>query len=191
MFRRFSTLSCALLLCLLVGCDSTENQSNLQQNSVPDHIPDSTQDVIPGFGGPEGEAPVDDPGMPVMIYMVEQADDPDAADAFGCGDRLVAKTVYSQSGQDALGEVMRALLAPEHRGATNYAAKGSIQFDSISVDGSLLRVYTSGELQVAGICDHERIKEQFRATGMQFNGFDSVAVFIGKESLGEYLGEGR
>lgn len=189
MRRWFFFLLCFSFLSVLIGCDSSENQSDTQQDVAPNTQQNATLDPGPGFGGPPGAAPDEDRGMPVLIYMVEQAENPDAADAFGCGDRLVEKTVYSKSGQDALAEVMRALVASENAGPTNYAAKGSVQFDSVSVDGTLLRVYLSGEIQVAGVCDHERIKEQFRATAMQFNGFDSVAVFVGKETLSEYLGE--
>ena len=169
-------LSSIVFCCLMAGCNSAEDKGGNQQAALED------RDTLPPASMPENK------GTPVIIYMVEPAVNPDAKHAFGCGDSLVGKEVYVQSGQDALAEVMRALLASEHSGPHNYIAGGSLEFDSLSVDGKLVRVYTHGELKVAGICDHDRISEQFRATATQFNGVDSVVVYIGKETLNEYLG---
>lgn len=181
MVRQLSTFFLVAFLLAVAGCEEAPKETG-------DVAGDSS--AVPAEPITGESAPEENRGMALLIYVVEPAESPEAKDAFGCGDRLVPRTVYSQSGQDALAEVMKALLAPEHKEAGNYAGKGSLQFDSVSVDGGLMRVYTSGELQVAGVCDHPRIKEQFRATGMQFNGFDSVAVFIGMQSLDEYLGLG-
>ena len=180
MLRQLPMFVLLALVWAVAGC----GEASRENAEVAHDSAEAPASQVSEQGGPQEE----DRGMPLLIYVVEPAANPDAEEAFGCGDQLVPRTVYSQSGQDALAEVMKALLAPEHEEAGNYAGKGSLVFDSVSVDGPLMRVYTSGELQVAGVCDHPRIKEQFRATGMQFNGFDSVAVFIGMRSLDEYLG---
>lgn len=169
---------------MVIGCDSTETDDH--GDSAADTSSAAAVDSTPSSQALSTSAPS---GTPMMVYKVEQAEEGEKG-AFGCGDKLVADTAYVQSGEDALEVALAALFSPDHAGPDNPAATGSIALKRISVDGSIIRVYLTGEFAIAGICDHERIVRQITETATQVQGLDSAEIFVDDQTLEEYLSLG-
>lgn len=123
----------------------------------------------------------------VTLFMVESAGDSGRKDTFGCGDLLVEKAYRVAKGGNLLAATMRALLAPQNDGPGNFVAGDQIRLDSATLEWGIARVYLSGVIPLAGVCDHPRVSEQLRRTALQVPDVDSVMIYIGSETLDQYL----
>lgn len=134
-----------------------------------------------------GEAESD--SVTITLFMAEPSDSDRFTndETFGCGDVLAGETRTIPKQGSPLEGAVRALLAPENDGPTNYVAGGSVVLDSATVRDGIARIYLQGHFALAGVCDHPRIQEQLRATALQFPEVDSVMVFVGSERLEDYL----
>jgi len=119
--------------------------------------------------------------------MVESAGDSARKDTFGCGDLLVEKAHTVAKGGNLLAATMRALIAPQNDGPGNFVAGDQIRLDSATLEGGIARGYLSGGIPLAGICGHPRVSEQLRRTALQFPEVDSALIYIGSETLDQYL----
>lgn len=159
--------------------------------------------VPPTQDGPDivnpGTDKPDQTAEPVSIYAfyIAAEDDGQSGQAIGCGDSIVG--IYT--GKDnASGDLSKQLeQAYTHilsnkdshfgeSGFSNTLGASNLKYDrsEIGEDGSVT-IYLTGELSIAGVCDHPRIEGQLSQTALQFDQVKTVNVMINDKSLQSYL----
>lgn len=129
------------------------------------------------------------------IYLVAMdgtsLDDSLDAPVMGCDDKLVAVQLKQQlSPQEALEELFTYEEYNEEDGLYNvFALSDDLKVEKMVVANDFAIVTLSGNLITGGMCDEPRVHAQITQTLTQFDDIDGVDIFVGDESLGEYLSE--
>lgn len=117
----------------------------------------------------------------------------DGADAFGCGDRILAVPVGVPRGTDPLQVALNELLL---RGSELAASNGlhsglaasRLRMQELLIEGPAVTVHLTGELQLVDPCDGPRVREQLYRSVLQYREFRSVRVLVDGIDLEELLG---
>lgn len=129
------------------------------------------------------------------IYLVAMDGTPsnDSLDVsvVGCDDKLVAVQIDQKSSpQEALEELFAYEEYNEEEGLYNvFALSDNLKVEKMVIANDFAIVTLSEDLIISGMCDEPRVHAQITQTLTQFDDIDGVDVFVGEESLGEYLSE--
>jgi hypothetical protein len=125
----------------------------------------------------------------VQVYAVVL----DVGGPVGCGDRLVALERRVPRTPRPLAAAMKQLLALEAQPAGNpplynALAQSALSFDSAAIDAQgVATINLMGQLQLGGVCDVPRVREQLRATALQFPTVREARFFINGVPLEDLL----
>lgn len=155
-------------------------------------------DKGPDIVNPDTNQP-DQAAEPVSIYAfyIALEDSGQAGTPLGCGDSIVGiytgKDNTSGKTEEYLDQAYSHILSDKNAyfgqsGFSNTLAASNLQYDrsEIGEDGTAT-VYLTGELSLAGVCDHPRIEGQLSQTALQFPEVKTVNVMINDKSLQSYL----
>ena len=128
----------------------------------------------------------------VQVYRIAVGDNGKTGKKIGCGDSLVASTVFINPDAAPLKGALEALLSiPPHSGKTpdleNFWKGRNLKVESAAIINNTAIIHLSGEVFVAGVCDEPRITSQIEATARQFPNVRRVRVFIGKQTLADAI----
>jgi len=137
----------------------------------------------------------------IQVYLVAVGDDGKSGKKIGCGDSLVASTVFINPDAAPLRAALEALLSiPPHAGEKaippnfrktpnleNFWKGRNLKVRSVAIVNHTATIHLSGQVFVAGVCDEPRITSQIEATARQFPNVERVKVFIGKQTLADAI----
>lgn len=129
------------------------------------------------------------------LFMVALEDDGKLGDKIGCGDSIVAQSIYLD---DELPTVeSQFITAYNHlislkdanygsEGLVNTLSNSKLLLDSVEIKDGIATVNLSGELSLGGACDNPRVQAQLEKTGSQFN-VKEVKIMLNGKPLSEAL----
>ncbi len=128
----------------------------------------------------------------VTIYLVAIGDNGASGELFGCGDSLVPINRTIPANVDPIAGALEELLSIP---GPNFGESGlstafyawDVTVDSVTVEDGLATVQMSGEIAIAGVCEHPRIEYQLERTVLEFPNVDEVQIFINGELLEDIL----
>lgn len=114
----------------------------------------------------------------------------------GCEDSIVSVDGQKDSSLDTVEKKMTAAynallkLGKDYgeSGFSNFLAGNSLKLESLTVDGNgKATVKFSGQIPLAGVCDHPRVESQLVETALQFQEITALDIFINDQYLQDYL----
>ncbi len=132
-------------------------------------------------------------GTSIYLVAMDGTSLGDSLDAptIGCSDKLVAVQIDQKlSPQEALEELFAYEKYNEDEGLYNvFGLSDNLKVEKMVIANDFAIVTLSKDLIIGGMCDEPRVHAQITQTLTQFDDIDGVDVFVGDESLGEYLSE--
>ena len=155
-------------------------------------------DKGPDIVNPDTNQP-DQAAEPVSIYAfyIALEDSGQSGTPLGCGDSIVG--IYTGKDNDSgdlsqlLEQAYTHILSEKspyfgQSGFANTLAASNLKYDRAEIDvNGAATIYLTGELSIAGVCDHPRIEGQLSQTALQFDEVKTVNVMINDKSLQSYL----
>jgi hypothetical protein len=128
---------------------------------------------------------------PVEVGVVALEDDGVQGPAFGCDDSLVMVPDEMQVLAETelqIRAALQRLFVYDSAEYYNVFFGKNILVEDVTLDNGVASLYLIGQPAPGGVCDDPRIEEQLRSTATQFDGVDSIIIYLNGEEyeMGEY-----
>lgn len=130
----------------------------------------------------------------VRIYLVKLEDNGAVGEKIGCGDSIIPVSEEIVVSGDPIQESIEKLLSIKNsdiqdQGLYTAFSNSKLSVEKVEIDGTVAKIYLTGNLSLGGVCDSPRVQNQLEKTALQIPEVQTVEIYINNIPLAEILSE--
>lgn len=125
----------------------------------------------------------------VQIPLVSLSNKVSQPKTFGCGDSIVFMEMDTTKAdlKSAFEKLFSLGDSDVDQNLYNALSSSDLKFDRLEQSAEGTKIYLTGDLSLAGVCDNPRVSQQLIQTAQQNSTADNVEIFINNKKLEEVL----